>query len=93
MRRCAKDHCWKFQLGCDSKTHHVHDDDDTKADHPPLVAAVAERDAVEYGELEEVPQLHAARGGVLDNVAAYVSATYQAVSTWNQTPVRNVYVV
>ena len=53
---------------------------------------VAERDAVEYGELEEVPRLCAAQGGVLDNVAAYVSATYQAVSTRNQTPMQNIYV-
>ena len=29
---------------------------------------------------------------VLDNVAAYASATYQVVSTWNRTPVRNIYV-
>ena len=30
--------------------------------------------------------------GVLDNVAAYASATYQAVSTRNQTPMWNIYV-
>ena len=29
---------------------------------------------------------------MLDNVAAYASAMYQVVSTWNQTPVQNVYV-
>ena len=50
-------------------------------------------------EFDKLFLCHTAMSGIaifkdtmLDNVAVYASATYQVVSTWNQTPVWNIYV-